>query len=232
MKQLLFPLKDVTITQKFGENPQLYKPNYKGHMGVDLRARTPITVYASHDGTVRLLSDPKGYGYNIELLDESGFFTKYGHLSKFLVSNGQKVRTGDKIALTGNSGYSTAPHLHFGLMPKSPNYGNGYGGYVDPLPYLTDHIETDMLKDWLDQNALDKMRACAYVQKDKIANKDLAEFLKQPYGKKTLGELTGREFIDAFFKSAGRKEKVKEYYDLKSGVPAKKLEQIQKIVNS
>lgn len=242
MKSLLYPLESVTITQKFGENPQLYKPNYKGHMGVDFRARTPLEVLASHDGKVRLKTDVDssgkigGYGYNIELVDSTGFFTKYGHLSKFLVKDGQVVRTGQKIALTGNSGYSTAPHLHFGLMPKSPNYGNGYGGYIDPLPYLTNNVnpEDEMLKDWLDVNALSKMRAIAGVKKDKIpqTDKDLKDFLNQSYGSKKIGDLTGREFVDAFFKSEDRLEKVKEYEDLKKGVPAKKLDQIKKIVNS
>ena len=70
-----------------------------------------------------------GYGYVIYINHEDGKQTRYAHLSKVLVSVGQSVKQGDKIALSGNTGVSTGPHLHFEILVN--------GVQVDPFKYVS-----------------------------------------------------------------------------------------------
>lgn len=60
----------------------------------------------------------------------------YGHLSKISVAEGEMIARGGAIGLSGNTGLSTGPHLHFGVKPNSAQMDNGYYGKVDPAPYL------------------------------------------------------------------------------------------------
>ena len=84
------------------------------HKGIDLKVQIGDTIYAAFDGKVRLTKyERKGYGYYTILRHENGLETVYGHLSKFLVKPDQYVKAGDPIALGGNTGRSTGPHLHF-----------------------------------------------------------------------------------------------------------------------
>ncbi len=144
--QLKYPIDKVFITQGFGENPQVYAQfGLKGHDGIDLRTRfidSPLGrryVTAAAIGVVEdVRFDVKGYGIHIRLRHPDGSLTIYGHLTKPYVSRGQKVSQGDRIGLTGNSGFSTGPHLHFEYRPAGweKNTTNGFGGAVDPIPFL------------------------------------------------------------------------------------------------
>ena len=69
-----------------------------------------------------------GYGYVVYIEHEDGRQTRYGHLSKVLVSVGQKVKQGERIALSGNTGITTGPHVHFEILIN--------GVQVDPQQYL------------------------------------------------------------------------------------------------
>ena len=84
------------------------------HKGIDLKVQIGDTIRAAFDGKVRLTKyERKGYGYYVIVRHENGLETVYGHLSKFLVKPDEYVKAGDPIALGGNTGRSTGPHLHF-----------------------------------------------------------------------------------------------------------------------
>lgn len=138
------PLPDGKITQRFGENPEYYATyGLAGHEGVDFGAPVGTPVYAAHDGVASLIRDHAVYG-NYILLDSDTVQTLYAHLSAALRTGA--VRAGDKIALSGNTGTSTGPHLHFGVRPKPIAYDNGYRGYVDPEPYMEGDAMDDEIK--------------------------------------------------------------------------------------
>jgi murein DD-endopeptidase MepM/ murein hydrolase activator NlpD len=95
------------------------------HPGVDLAVPEGSDVRASGGGTVERTGTDSSYGVFVLLQHPSGYETMYGHLSRVLVSRGDSVKAGQVIALTGNTGRSTAPHLHFEIRR--------YGRSVDPL---------------------------------------------------------------------------------------------------
>lgn len=84
------------------------------HRGVDISLKVGDTVRSAFSGKVRLTKfEGKGYGYYVVVRHDNGMETVYGHLSRFLVKPNQRVRAGEPIALGGNTGRSTGPHLHF-----------------------------------------------------------------------------------------------------------------------
>lgn len=105
-----------------------------GHDGIDFDIKEGTEIYAVADGEVVVISDDQ-YGKRVVLRHEFGE-TIYGHLQEILVQEGQLVKKGEKIGLSGNTGISTGPHLHFGIKPKDADLDNGYSGMVDPTPYL------------------------------------------------------------------------------------------------
>lgn len=98
------------------------------HKGVDWACPVGTAIMASCGGTVVQAGWMGGYGYCITLRHPDGRQTRYGHLSKILVSTGQSVKQGQKIALSGNTGRSTGPHVHFEIIIN--------GSQVNPLRYL------------------------------------------------------------------------------------------------
>ncbi len=104
------PLDKTTITSDFGLRRAVW------HYGIDIRVRTGDPVYAAFDGVVRISGyDRRGFGRFILIRHKNGLETLYAHLSKNLMKLGQIVKAGDIIGKGGNSGRSTAPHLHFEL---------------------------------------------------------------------------------------------------------------------
>ncbi len=84
------------------------------HYGIDLRVNVGDNIYAAFDGKVRVTGfDKYGYGYYVIVRHNNGLETLYGHLSKIKIGINQDVKAGDLIALAGNTGRSTGPHLHF-----------------------------------------------------------------------------------------------------------------------
>jgi murein DD-endopeptidase MepM/ murein hydrolase activator NlpD len=159
---LQYPVKDVTITQYFGntpfasKNPQVY--NGGGHNGIDFSARIGTPIYSAEAGTVLGTGNTDtscngvSYGKWVLIQHNNGLTTLYAHLSTIQTYAGAKVGAREKIGLSGNTGYSTGPHLHFTVyasdsvkisnyvskvcgttitMPLAPR-----AGYLNPLSYL------------------------------------------------------------------------------------------------
>lgn len=122
---LAWPLDNIVVTQYFGntefatKNPQIY--NGKGHTGVDFRASIGTPVKASLSGIVVGVENtdliPRCYSYGkwVMIKHPNGLSTLYAHLSLQTVSVGQQVSTGQIIGYSGNTGYTTGPHLHYGV---------------------------------------------------------------------------------------------------------------------
>lgn len=99
----------------------------KMHEGMDFACDTGTPVYATGDGKVTTADWHSGYGKNIEINHGYGYTTRYAHLSDIKVTPGQSVKRGDLIGLSGNTGKSTGPHVHYEVrlkgVPQNPvNY--------------------------------------------------------------------------------------------------------------
>lgn len=157
-----WPLDSITITQYFGntpfasKNPQVY--NGRGHNGVDFRASVGAPVKSAESGIVVATGNTDtacrgvSYGRWVLIKHPNNISTLYAHLSLIRVSQGQQIQRGELIGYTGNSGFTTGPHLHFTAyaanavevsqirsricgtfmtLPIAP-----YNGYLNPLSYL------------------------------------------------------------------------------------------------
>lgn len=107
-------LDNITVTSDFGmRNLTVNGKKYWWHNGIDLKAKTGDKVYAAADGVVQVAKNNQG-GYGLYIvIDHNCFGSLYAHLSKINVQVGQKVKAGDLIGFTGNTGASTGAHLHF-----------------------------------------------------------------------------------------------------------------------
>jgi murein DD-endopeptidase MepM/ murein hydrolase activator NlpD len=115
------PLMAYTISSPFeaGHNP-----------GVDFAAPEGTPYYSVSDGTVILARWNAGMGYTAMVDHGNGVVTVYGHSMTVTVKEGQQVKAGDSLGLTGNSGYSTTPHLHFEVQVDD--------AVTDPSAFLAD----------------------------------------------------------------------------------------------
>ncbi|MFH9232656.1 M23 family metallopeptidase [Streptomyces globisporus] len=104
------------------------------HSGVDFQAASGSSVVAVGAGTVVEAGWGGAYGNNIVLRMADGTYTQYGHLSSIGISVGQSVSSGQQIGLSGSTGNSTGPHLHFEAR-TTPDYGSD----MDPVAYLRSH---------------------------------------------------------------------------------------------
>jgi murein DD-endopeptidase MepM/ murein hydrolase activator NlpD len=119
------------FTSGFGIRRAPYGGRVKMHEGLDIANRPGTPIRAPADGTVAFANSRAGYGQIVILDHGYGLETWYGHTRKMLVNKGQKVRRGDTIALLGNSGRSTGPHLHYEVRV--------HGTPVDPLSYILEN---------------------------------------------------------------------------------------------
>ena len=124
--------KGYKITSYYGYRPAPKPGASTGHKGIDIGVPSGTAVKATKSGTVYLKSDPGGYGKYIEMdhgyINGKKVISRYGHLSKYIATNGQQVKQGQVIALSGNTGNSTGPHLHFEIRIN--------GAPVNPLNYV------------------------------------------------------------------------------------------------
>ena len=109
-----------------------YHPIYKVrklHTGLDFAARVGTPIHAAGGGTIsRVSSSYYGYGKQVEIDHGFGFKTKYAHMSEFKVKVGQKVKRGELIGFSGNSGTSSGPHLHYEVIKNRKK--------VNPIHYI------------------------------------------------------------------------------------------------
>lgn len=126
------------VTQHFGENPADYaRFGMAGHTGIDFGVPEGTPVYAVDDGVVQEAGELPDYGRYIKLTHPWGE-SVYAHLSNLHRTHGEFVSAGAQLGLSGNTGNSTGPHLHFAMRTYPYQRGAPYDGYVDPAPYLRD----------------------------------------------------------------------------------------------
>lgn len=125
--EFMLPL-DSFITSDFGK-ARVYNDTLKGyHSGTDFRAKVGTPIKASNDGVIALVKD-RFYAGGTVLIDHGqGIYTCYYHMSKFDVKVNQKIKKGEIIGFSGDSGRVSGPHLHFGIRVG--------GVQVDPLQFL------------------------------------------------------------------------------------------------
>lgn len=124
----------AVMTQPFGCSPLIlepfdpYCPSHHIHTGVDLAAPEGTPVHAAAGGTASVGFDPAGAGLYVAVVADGHTRALYCHLSAVVVSDAQRVATGDVIGEVGESGLATGPHLHFEVQVD--------GRAVDPVVWL------------------------------------------------------------------------------------------------
>jgi len=122
------PLRGGFLSSRYGRRMDPFLGEVVHHSGIDYRARTGTPVMSTADGVVSFARSNGGFGLMIEVNHENGFSTRYAHLSKLLVTRGQKVKRGEIIGLVGNTGHSTGSHLHYEVLFRKAQR--------DPLQYV------------------------------------------------------------------------------------------------
>lgn len=128
------PIDSGRITSYFGERKDPFNKRRKFHSGVDILAKTDTPVRAAESGRVIFVGEKGGLGKAIVVDHGNGLRTVYGHLNRYLTAAGMNVVRGEIIAGAGNTGRSTAPHLHFTVMHN--------GKTVDPLLFTYERVWT------------------------------------------------------------------------------------------
>jgi murein DD-endopeptidase MepM/ murein hydrolase activator NlpD len=141
MQQSMPIFAPVSLTQTHLSSYFGYRtdPVYGGlqfHKGIDLSGKTGLPIYASGDGVVVTASyNGGGYGNIVEVDHGFGYSTRYAHLYKINVVEGQKVKRGDKVGELGSTGKSVGPHLHYEIRLKN--------NPQNPLVYFENQFDTE-----------------------------------------------------------------------------------------
>ena len=146
----IHPTANQRITSRFGPRRRPTAGASSNHKGVDFGPVRPGTkgdpIYASAEGTVTFAGNARGYGTVIYVDHADGYQTRYAHLDRILVRNGQRVTQGQQIGQLGNTGVGTGPHLHFEIR-KGGQAVNPLsllsGGTVVPDPDATEPANVD-----------------------------------------------------------------------------------------
>ncbi len=126
------PSEGVLSTEGFGQRLHPILKINRMHEGIDIITSVGTPVKAPGNGKVSFVGRKGGYGLCIEIDHGFGYKTIYGHLSKAKVKDGQKIKRGDLIAETGNTGLSTGPHLHYEIVHN--------GIKQDPINFILDDL--------------------------------------------------------------------------------------------
>jgi murein DD-endopeptidase MepM/ murein hydrolase activator NlpD len=128
-----YPLPGAKVISPYKNNSGSHR-----HTGVDLKTKANDPIYAVGDGVVTMSKNYSGYGKCIIIKHADGTETLYAHNSKNYVKEGEKVKSGQKIALTGRTGRATTEHLHFEVRKN--------GKPVNPMPLLEKLSKKSRLK--------------------------------------------------------------------------------------
>ncbi|MBQ9519718.1 MAG: M23 family metallopeptidase [Firmicutes bacterium] len=113
-EDIISPVDSPAVSDVFGDRVNPVTGRAEFHKGLDIAAAENTPVYAAFDGYVADCGYSDSYGYYIKIQGEK-YACLYGHLNKILLNKGDKVTQGQQTALSGNTGQSTGPHLHFEL---------------------------------------------------------------------------------------------------------------------
>lgn len=116
------------LSSRFGYRTSPFTGEREFHRGIDISTRMNTPIVAPANGLVTFSGTDHGYGRMLAIKHGRGLVTRYAHLQKALVKKGEYVKRGDTIALVGNTGRSTGPHLHYEV------HLNGLA--VNPLRYI------------------------------------------------------------------------------------------------
>ncbi|MFD3436628.1 peptidoglycan DD-metalloendopeptidase family protein [Streptomyces sp. NPDC058685] len=126
------PLDSAAVTTPYRASGAMWSSGY--HTGVDFAASTGTTVKSVGPGSVVSAGWSGAYGNEVVIQHTDGTYSQYAHLSSLTVSAGQNVSGGQQIGLSGSTGNSSGPHLHFEIRT-----GPSYGSDMDPVSYLRQH---------------------------------------------------------------------------------------------
>ncbi|MFZ9394555.1 MAG: M23 family metallopeptidase [Erythrobacter sp.] len=126
------PLDGARLTSDFGMRNHPVLGGRRNHQGIDLAAPTGTPIYATADGIVGRADWFSSYGLYVEIDHGADLETRYAHMSRLAVAEGERVRKGDIIGYVGSTGRSTGPHLHYEVRIA--------GVAVNPIPYM---VESD-----------------------------------------------------------------------------------------
>jgi murein DD-endopeptidase MepM/ murein hydrolase activator NlpD len=119
----------LAMSAQFMQGKESNKIDFvRSHDGIDLPIKSGTDVHAAAKGKVSQVGERGRYGTAISIMHLNSLDTFYGHLSSIRVKEGQSVEQGEVIGVSGNTGLSSGPHLHFGLYKD--------GNAVDPLDYM------------------------------------------------------------------------------------------------
>ncbi|MER7664488.1 LysM peptidoglycan-binding domain-containing M23 family metallopeptidase [Streptomyces sp. NPDC096193] len=126
------PLDSAAVTTPYRASGAMWSSGY--HTGIDFAASTGTTVKSVGPGSVVSAGWSGAYGNEVVIQHTDGTYSQYAHLSSLTVSAGQNVSGGQQIGLSGSTGNSSGPHLHFEIRT-----GPSYGSDMDPVSYLRQH---------------------------------------------------------------------------------------------
>ena len=145
-----WPTDGTTISSKYGPRNSPTAGASSDHKGIDISVPEGTNVYACEDGEVTIATNSESAGNYIAISHGNGYVSKYMHNSQLKVKVGDKVKKGDVIALSGNTGISTGAHLHFQIErdenpvdPMTFKYDNGNGSGDSGVGTNSDNINSD-----------------------------------------------------------------------------------------
>ena len=206
------PLKKMYVTCPYGWRIHPIYKDRRFHHGADLRAALATEIYAIADGKVTFAKEDGGYGLAVRIAHKNKVVSFYAHCSALKVKVGDIVKAGQVVALSGNTGLSTGPHLHFGIYVD--------GAAVNPLQFLADVNPLKFLEDKAKEGANVEREEVVIRKGDKIYKGFLIDG-------KTCG------FIRELFESQGQDvtwDGEKREVIIEDSPDTKKLKEIKKIV--